>query len=136
MKRADFEFELPPELIAQQPAAERSASRLLILDGETVALRDGLFTELPQLLNPGDLLVLNDTRVVPARLFGVKPTGGRVEILLERVTAERTALVQLRASKGLKVGGRVDFPAPRGDDTRSEKPRDASTRSTASRGES
>jgi S-adenosylmethionine:tRNA ribosyltransferase-isomerase len=110
MKRADFEFDLPAELIAQQPNERRSSSRLLQLHGADGSLCDSLFTDLPALLNPGDLLVLNDTRVVPARLFGAKPTGGRVELLLERATGERSALVHLRASKGLNVGGSVILP--------------------------
>ena len=107
MQRADFKFVLPPRLIAQQPTAERSASRLLALDGFSGARRDLQFTELPGLLAAGDLLVFNDTRVIPARVFGTKPSGGRVEILLERMTGPRTALAQVRASKGLKPGAAV-----------------------------
>src|SRR5690606_9042945 len=84
MHRADFSYELPPQLIAQAPLPERSASRLLCLDGATGALADRCFTDLPQLLRPHDLLVFNDTRVVAARLFGSKPSGGRVEVMLER----------------------------------------------------
>ncbi len=84
MRRADFHYELPPELIAQTPLSERSASRLLCLDGLTGALVDRQFADLPALLQPHDLLVFNDTRVVAARLFGTKPSGGRVEIFLER----------------------------------------------------
>lgn len=102
MRRADFHFELPPELIAQAPLPERSASRLLCLDGATGALADQQFTDLPQLLRPHDLLVFNDTRVVAARLFGTKPSGGRVEIFLERAVDERRALVQMRASKAIR----------------------------------
>ena len=79
----DFDFTLPPELIAQQPAAERSGSRLL--DGRNNAAIDRRFTELPQLLQAGDLLVFNDTKVVKARLFGQKSSGGRLELLIERV---------------------------------------------------
>jgi S-adenosylmethionine:tRNA ribosyltransferase-isomerase len=104
MLRADFSFELPPELIAQAPLAERSASRLLCLEGATGVLTDRHFTDLPQLLRPNDLLVFNDTRVVAARLFGTKPSGGRVEVLLERAVGERRAWVQMRASKAIRPG--------------------------------
>ncbi|MEO8314477.1 MAG: tRNA preQ1(34) S-adenosylmethionine ribosyltransferase-isomerase QueA [Pseudomonadota bacterium] len=104
MRRADFQYELPPELIAQAPLPERSASRLLCLDGASGALADRQFSDLPSLLRPDDLLVFNDTRVVAARLFGTKPSGGRVEIFLERATAERRALVQMRASKPIRPG--------------------------------
>jgi S-adenosylmethionine:tRNA ribosyltransferase-isomerase len=102
MRRADFHYELPPDLIAQAPLAERSASRLLCLDGATGALEDRQFADLPSLLRPQDLLVFNDTRVVAARLFGTKPSGGRVEIFLERATAAHRALVQMRASKPIR----------------------------------
>ena len=104
MRRADFHYELPPELIAQAPLPERSASRLLTLDGATCALSDRRFADLPALLGPDDLLVFNDTRVVAARLFGTKPSGGRVEIFLERVVAADRAWVQLRASKAIRPG--------------------------------
>jgi S-adenosylmethionine:tRNA ribosyltransferase-isomerase len=99
MKLSDFQFDLPEELIAQYPLAERSASRLLCLDRHSGALEDSQFTGLPARLAPGDLLVFNDTRVIPARLYGFKDTGGRVEILIERMTGERTCLAQMRASK-------------------------------------
>jgi S-adenosylmethionine:tRNA ribosyltransferase-isomerase len=111
MQRTDFHFELPQELIAQRPAAERSASRLLTLDGVSGSHRDRQFRDLPSLLNPGDLLVFNDTRVIPARLFGTKASGGRAEILLERALTATTALAHVRASKGLKVGATVQFAA-------------------------
>jgi S-adenosylmethionine:tRNA ribosyltransferase-isomerase len=94
---ADFDFELPPELIAQHPAAERSASRLL--DGTGPMPADRVFRELPPLLEPGDLLVFNDTRVIKARLFGEKPTGGAVEALVERVLPGHVVHAHLRASK-------------------------------------
>jgi S-adenosylmethionine:tRNA ribosyltransferase-isomerase len=100
--RADFAYELPEELIAQTPLAERSASRLLVLDGKTGALADQSIRDLPELVRPGDLLVFNDTRVVAARLVGFKPSGGRVEVFLERPAGERHALVQLRASKAIR----------------------------------
>jgi S-adenosylmethionine:tRNA ribosyltransferase-isomerase len=109
MDLRDFHFDLPPELIAQEPIEPRSASRLLALDAARGTLRDLKFSDLPDLLAPNDLLVFNDTRVIPARAHGVKESGGRVEILLERVLAPHRALVQLRASKGLRVGGSVQF---------------------------
>src|SRR5688572_24980576 len=85
VKRADFSYELPPELIAQEPLPDRSASRLLVFDAARDVLEDRAFRELPELLEPGDLLVFNDTRVLPARMSGTKDSGGEVEILLERV---------------------------------------------------
>jgi S-adenosylmethionine:tRNA ribosyltransferase-isomerase len=102
VRRADFAYELPEELIAQSPLPERSASRLLVLDGVSGAVGDRVFRDLPEFLEPGDLLVFNDTRVVAARLVGFKPSGGRVEIFLERPMGERQALVQLRASKPIR----------------------------------
>jgi S-adenosylmethionine:tRNA ribosyltransferase-isomerase len=98
MRRTDFSYELPPELIAQAPLAERRASRLLVLDGMTGAVEDTYFSALPERLTSGDLLVFNDTRVLPARVMAQKSTGGRVELLLERVVAPRRALFQLRVS--------------------------------------
>jgi S-adenosylmethionine:tRNA ribosyltransferase-isomerase len=101
----DFDFDLPGELIAQHPTAERTASRLLQLaDG---ALADYRFGELPQLLQPGDLLVFNDTRVIRARLFGHKQSGGRIEVLIERIVDRRHAVAQLRASKSPQPGSRI-----------------------------
>jgi S-adenosylmethionine:tRNA ribosyltransferase-isomerase len=107
MLRADFHYELPDELIARHPTARRSESRLLHLDGGTGAVLDRRFADLPQLLRAGDLLVFNDTRVVPARAHGHKDTGGRVEVLLERVLDRRRALVQLRSSKPPSPGSRI-----------------------------
>ena len=104
MRRKDFSYELPEELIAQAPLPERSASRMLVLDGGSGALTDSAVRELPRFLEPGDLLVFNDTRVVAARLVGVKPSGGRVEILLERALAGHEALAQLSASKPIRAG--------------------------------
>jgi len=104
----DFRYELPPGLIAQSPLPRRSASRLLTLDGATGAWTDRQVQDLPLLLAAGDLLVFNDTRVVPARVFGVKPTGGRVEMLLERPDDVATAWVQLRSSKGFAAGAGFD----------------------------
>jgi len=102
VRRTDFHYELPDELIAQAPLAERSASRLLTLDGASGALADREFRELPGLVRPGDLLVFNDTRVIPARLFALKESGGKVELLLERPRQGVVALVHARASKPLR----------------------------------
>ena len=104
MQISDFDFELPPELVAQRPLAERSASRLLAVDPPNTGLRDFAFADLPPLLDPGDLLVFNDTRVVPARLVGRRPSGGQVGILLERASGPDGAWVQMRASKPLRPG--------------------------------
>jgi len=105
MKRTDFTYDLPTELIAQSPLAERSASRLLCFDRQSGDLDDRHFKQLPDLLKQGDLLVFNDTRVIPARLFGKKATGGQVEILLERLLNKQDCLAQIRASKAPKSGG-------------------------------
>ncbi|HSX59096.1 MAG TPA: tRNA preQ1(34) S-adenosylmethionine ribosyltransferase-isomerase QueA [Tahibacter sp.] len=107
MKKADFHFDLPPELIAQQPLQRRSASRLLELDAAANTLTDRHFGELVERLQPGDLLVFNDTRVLPARLFGNKTSGGAVEILIERITGTHEARAQLGVSKKPKPGGRI-----------------------------
>ncbi len=104
---ADFDFTLPGELIAQHPAPERSASRLL--DGRGSAPVDRVFRDLPALLEPGDLLVFNDTRVIKARLYGEKPTGGAVEALVERILDGNEVLVQLRASKSPRPGSTIRF---------------------------
>jgi S-adenosylmethionine:tRNA ribosyltransferase-isomerase len=111
MRRADFSYPLPQELIAQLPLPARTASRLLALDGADGSLRDLMFTDLPALLRPGDLLVLNDTRVLPARVRGRKTSGGTCEILLERILGGHRFLAQARASKGLRSGGTVSLPA-------------------------
>jgi S-adenosylmethionine:tRNA ribosyltransferase-isomerase len=104
---ADFDFGLPPELIAQHPAVERSASRLL--DGRGRVPSDRVFRELPDLLQPGDLLVFNDTRVIKARLFGEKSSGGAVQALVERVLPGHEVLAHLRASKSPKPGSWLRF---------------------------
>jgi S-adenosylmethionine:tRNA ribosyltransferase-isomerase len=104
---ADFDFALPGELVAQHPAPQRSASRLL--DGCGAVPVDRVFRDLPALLEPGDLLVFNDTRVIKARLFGEKPTGGGVEALVERVLPGHEVLAQLRASKSPKPGSTIRF---------------------------
>jgi len=104
LRKSDFHFDLPPELIAQSPLATRAAGRLLCLDGATGRIDDRMFSDLPQLLQPGDLLVLNDTRVIPARLYGEKDTGGRIELLVERLLPDRRVLAQCRASKPPRPG--------------------------------
>ncbi|WJF89799.1 tRNA preQ1(34) S-adenosylmethionine ribosyltransferase-isomerase QueA [Paraburkholderia bonniea] len=131
---SDFDFTLPPELIAQTALAERSASRLLEVkqQGSQTLLLDRRFTDLPHCIEPGDLLVFNDTKVLKARLLGQKASGGKIEVLVERLTGERSAIVQIRASKSppsgstlrladafeVAVGERVEpfytlhFPAP------------------------
>lgn len=110
MRTSDFDYPLPEELIAQYPLAKRSASRMLYVshDGD---FEDRVFSELPELLQAGDLLVFNNTRVFPARVFGCKATGGRIELLVERLLGERQALVHLRASKSPKAGSRLELPA-------------------------
>jgi S-adenosylmethionine:tRNA ribosyltransferase-isomerase len=110
MRRADFAYPLPRELIAQHPLPERAASRLLALDGGSGSLQDLMFRDLVTLLRPGDLLVLNDTRVLPARLRGRKTSGGSCEILLERILGERRILAQARASKGFRPGSEILLP--------------------------
>jgi S-adenosylmethionine:tRNA ribosyltransferase-isomerase len=107
MRTADFDFDLPPELIAQFPATERAASRLLCLDGKNGGLNDALFRDLPQYLRSGDLLVFNDTKVIKARLFGVKDSGGKIEALVERVLGEHEVLAFIRASHAPKPGSRL-----------------------------
>jgi S-adenosylmethionine:tRNA ribosyltransferase-isomerase len=107
MHRRDFSFDLPDELIAQHPLPERSGSRLLMLATGSGQLHDRLFTDLPGLIKPGDLLVFNDTRVIPARLWGHKPSGGKVEILIERVLDEQSLLAQVRASKPPRAGSQL-----------------------------
>jgi S-adenosylmethionine:tRNA ribosyltransferase-isomerase len=102
---SDFDFDLPPERIAQVPLPDRTASRLLQLDGDRVT--DRRFADIVDQLAPGDLLVMNNTRVLKARFFGVKETGGQVEVLVERVLDTRTVLAQVRASKSPKPGTRI-----------------------------
>lgn len=104
MKKSDFHYELPRELIAQEPLADRSASRLLLLPPAPAPLQDRAIRDLPDLLAPGDLLIFNDTRVLPARLFGRKESGGRVEVMIERILGHDEALAQLGVSKSPKEG--------------------------------
>ncbi|MEO8408276.1 MAG: S-adenosylmethionine:tRNA ribosyltransferase-isomerase, partial [Oxalobacteraceae bacterium] len=102
---SDFDFDLPPELIAQLPLPQRTASRLLHVDGDT--LIDRSFADITDQFTAGDLLVFNDTRVLKARFFGVKATGGKVEVLIERVLDNRTVLAQIRASKSPAIGSGI-----------------------------
>lgn len=104
MHKSDFNYHLPPELIAQVPLPERGASRLLVLHKDSRRLEDRRFAELPQLLRPGDLLVFNNTRVIPARLFGAKDSGGRIELLVEQLLEGRRVRAQCRASKPPRPG--------------------------------
>ena len=107
MQRSDFHFELPPELIAQYPLESRTDSRLLCLNGKEGTLQDRHISDLTQMLQPGDLLVLNNTRVIPARLYGSKQTGGKVEILVERIVEGDQVLAHVRASKSPKPGSTI-----------------------------
>ena len=104
MNVSDFDFELPESLIAQMPLPERSGARMLVLDGAGGEIRDAAIREFPGLLSAGDLLVFNDTRVIPARLHGQKDSGGKVEVLLERILCEHEAIFHVRASKSPKQG--------------------------------
>ena len=107
MRVTDFTFELPESLIAHYPQAERSSCRLLSLAGPTGALTHGTFTDLLDKLNPGDLLVFNNTRVIPARLFGRKASGGKIEVLVERMLDDKRILAHIRASKAPKPGAEL-----------------------------
>jgi S-adenosylmethionine:tRNA ribosyltransferase-isomerase len=107
MRTTDFDFDLPEQLIAQFPAAERSASRLLRLDGVSGAIADQWFRQLPDFLGPHDVLILNDTRVIKARLHGEKASGGKVEVMVERVIDTHQVLALIRASRSPKPGSRI-----------------------------
>jgi S-adenosylmethionine:tRNA ribosyltransferase-isomerase len=107
LKLSDFDYDLPPALIAQYPAAERSASRMLHVDGRSGELADRQFRDLPDLVQAGDVLVMNDTRVIKARLTGRKDSGGQVEVLVERVLDHERVLAQVRASKSPRAGSRL-----------------------------
>ena len=104
MRVADFSFELPDELIARHPMADRTASRLLTLDGNTGELGHKIFKDLIDFLNPNDLMIFNNTKVIPARMYGQKSTGGKVEVLVERVVDEHRVLAHVRSSKSPKEG--------------------------------
>jgi S-adenosylmethionine:tRNA ribosyltransferase-isomerase len=116
MKRTDFHFDLPDQLIARYPLAERTDSRLLFLDGDTNEIRHQRFTDLLDFMQPGDLMVLNNTRVIPARLWGRKATGGKLEILVERILGERECLAHVRASKSPKPGSQICLQRDADDD--------------------
>ena len=109
MKRSDFYYDLPDTLIAQHPTSERTASRLLSVEGVSGAMADGQFRDLLERLKAGDLLVFNNTRVIPARMHGLKASGGKVEMLVERVLDEHRVLAHLRASKSPKPGNLMTF---------------------------
>ena len=111
LKKSDFHYQLPAELIAQAPLAERSASRLLVVPPGAAPFADRGMRDLPELLRAGDLLVFNDTRVIPARLFGQKASGGRVEILIERLLPGNEARAQIGASKSPKPAARIALDA-------------------------
>ncbi len=117
MQVSDFHFDLPDELIARYPKAERTSSRLLQLNGETGAVEDGTFTDVLNLVRPGDLLVFNNTRVIPARMFGRKASGGKIEVLVERMLDEHSILAHVRSSKAPRAGSALllgendDYPA-------------------------
>ena len=117
MKLSDFHFDLPEELIALYPPAKRTDSRLLCLNKANGELAHRQFPDLLDLINPEDLMVFNNTRVIPARLFGKKESGGRVEILLERVTDDHTAVAQIKASKSPKPGSKIIFETDNGEVT-------------------
>ena len=107
MKTADYHFDLPEHLIAQSPLPDRSGSRLLVLDGSTGNISHCMFCELQGHVQRGDLLVCNNTRVIPSRLYGQKQTGGRVEILIERLKGDGSVLAHVRASKSPKEGSLI-----------------------------
>jgi S-adenosylmethionine:tRNA ribosyltransferase-isomerase len=109
MKKSDFNYLLPAGLIAQKPLAERDASRLLCMDRDTGQIADRLFTDFIDLINERDLLVFNDTKVLPARLFGKKQSGGKVEILIERILDDHHAIAHIRASKAPKQGTLIEL---------------------------
>jgi S-adenosylmethionine:tRNA ribosyltransferase-isomerase len=109
MNRTDFQFDLPDELIARYPTPSRVGSRLLCLDGNDGAIKNNQFPDVLSQLNAGDLLVFNNTKVIAARLFGLKETGGQLEILIERIVDERNALAHVRASKSPKAGSSINL---------------------------
>jgi S-adenosylmethionine:tRNA ribosyltransferase-isomerase len=109
MKTSDFGFELPDELIARFPMAERSASRMLCLNGDTGALDHKIFRDIEHLLEPGDLLVFNNTRVIPARIYGQKASGGKLEALIERVVDQHHVLAHLKSSRSPKPGQMIQL---------------------------
>jgi S-adenosylmethionine:tRNA ribosyltransferase-isomerase len=111
MKKSDFNYSLPADLIAQNPLENRTASRLLCMNKQTGSIADQRFTDFIDLIQPNDLLVFNNTKVIPARLFGQKQTGGKVEILIERVLDEHQAIAHVKASKAAKAGTLIELDA-------------------------
>ncbi|WP_340123579.1 tRNA preQ1(34) S-adenosylmethionine ribosyltransferase-isomerase QueA [Methylobacter svalbardensis] len=109
MKKSDFNYLLPEALIAQKPLAERNASRLLCMDRHTGRITDRQFTDFIDLIDQRDLLIFNDTKVIPARLFGKKPSGGKVEILIERILDDHRAIAHVRSSKSAKAGALIEL---------------------------
>ncbi len=109
MQKSDFYFDLPSELIAQHPTTQRTQSRLLALNKKTGEIQDLHFPDMLNFVNKGDLLVFNNTKVIPARLYGKKKTGGKVEVFIERLLNDNTAIVLFKASKALKLGSQVFF---------------------------
>ncbi len=109
MKKSDFTYQLPDSLIAQKPLAERDASRLLCMDKNSGHLTDRQFTDFINLINENDLLVFNDTKVIPARLYGKKQSGGKIEILIERILDDHHALAHVKASKSPKAGALIEL---------------------------
>lgn len=107
MRVSDFSFDLPQDLIARFPKEDRTASRLMLLDGNSGGIQDKGFKDIIDELNQGDLLIFNNTRVIPARLFGQKSTGGKVEVLVERLLDQHSVLAHIRASKSPKVGAEL-----------------------------
>ncbi len=114
MKRSDFNFQLPEELIAQFPNKERTASKMLAVDGKKELFKDSYFKHIGKFLNVGDLLILNNTQVIPARLFGQKKTGGKIEVLMERVLSHDQAMVKIRSSKSPKIGSLLNLGIDQG----------------------
>lgn len=114
MRVSDYRFELPEELIARYPMPERTASRLLKLDGPTGELSHNIFKDVLDFVEPGDLMVFNNTRVIPARLYGQKASGGKLELLVERLLSEHEILAHVRCSKSPKVGNRLELGTDRG----------------------
>ncbi|OUS24855.1 tRNA preQ1(34) S-adenosylmethionine ribosyltransferase-isomerase QueA [Gammaproteobacteria bacterium 45_16_T64] len=108
MKRSDFTYQLPDELIARYPAETRSGSRLLVLDKQSGAVSDRQFVDIEALLQPGDLLVFNNTKVIPARMFGRKPSGGKLEVLVERLLDDQQCLAHVRSSRSPKPGSVIE----------------------------
>lgn len=109
MKRSDFNFQLPEELIAQFPYKERTASRMLAVNGELKTISDSYFKDIADFLNAGDLLIVNNTQVIPARLYGEKKTGGKIEVLMERILSDHSAMVKIRSSKSPKIGSLLNL---------------------------